>query len=117
MEHLRLHVEAKGHKLIVNSTKTIFYITINDVVQRVQYAQHMMDILKTQPLDMIIFADETTLEESPHPKGMTIHIDTHALWQLMHGMQCMTRHTFHAAKMSHAHASLLVNQCNDTPCK
>lgn len=83
LHHFRQHVEANGHKLILNSTKTIFYIAVNDVVQRVHYAQHMMDALKTQPLDMIIFVDETTLEESPHPKGMTMHYNNHALWQHM----------------------------------
>ena len=69
MDHLRQHVESKGQKLIVNSTKTIFFITIDDVVQRVKFSSNLLPKLEHMPLDMIIFSDETTLEESPHPKG------------------------------------------------
>ena len=69
MHHLREHVESKGHKLIVNSTKTIFFITLKDVVKRVKFASSLLAELQQVPLDMLIFSDETTLEESPHPKG------------------------------------------------
>jgi hypothetical protein len=69
MHRLREHVESKGHKLIVNSTKTIFFITLKDVVQRVKFAASMLQELQQLPLAMLIFSDETTLEESPHPKG------------------------------------------------
>lgn len=73
LRHLARHIKAKGHRLIVNSTKTIFFITAADIMQRVNYAANMLNTLKTQPLDMVIFTDETTLEESPHPKGAVLH--------------------------------------------
>lgn len=80
MHHLREHVESKGHKLIVNSTKTIFFITLKDVVERVKFASSLLAELQHLPLDMLIFSDETTLEESPHPKGRS--------WlQTMHGSE------------------------------
>jgi hypothetical protein len=57
---------------------------------------------QTQPLDMLIFVDETTLEESPHPKGKLclsdgVHDDHVALFCSMltlgptdqsHGQKC-----------------------------
>lgn len=67
--HLKHHVRAMGHILIVDSSKTTFFLTVTDVVCRVKFAHLMADELCRHPADMVIFVDETTLEESPHPKG------------------------------------------------
>ena len=69
LQHLKAHVKEKGHILIVDSTKTTFFLTAQDVVDRVKFASMMLGKLQTQESDMIIFVDETTVEESPHPKG------------------------------------------------
>ena len=62
-------VTSIGHKLVVNSTNTIFLLTANDVTLRVMFATKMLGVLASTPLEMVIFTDETILEESPHPKG------------------------------------------------
>ena len=72
MRHLCDRVTSIGHKLVVNSTRTIFMLTAADVITRVKFAADMLAELEYQPLDMIIFIDETTLEEAPHPKGKFI---------------------------------------------
>ena len=69
MHHLRDHVTSIGHKLVVNSTRTIFMLTATDVITRVQFAVDMLAQLDNGHLDMFIFVDETTLEEASHPKG------------------------------------------------
>jgi hypothetical protein len=72
MSHLRTYVRAIGHKFVVNSTSTIFMLTADDVVKRVQFAVGEQEKLEGQSLDMAIFVDETTLEETPHPKGKLV---------------------------------------------
>ena len=69
LQHLKRHVRKTGHILIVDSTKTVFFITAGDVVERVKFAHKMVVDLESQEEGMIIFVGETTLEESPHPKG------------------------------------------------
>jgi hypothetical protein len=69
LDHLKRHVRAMGHILIVDSTKTTFFLTATDVVSRVKFAHLMVEELRSHPADMVIYVDETTLEESPHPKG------------------------------------------------
>lgn len=80
---LREYVLKQGHKLITNSTKTIFYITVNDAKAREQYARDMLEELQLEGrLRMMIFVDETQLEESPHPKGKMV-------CTTLHGNTCM----------------------------
>jgi hypothetical protein len=69
MHHLRDHVISIGHKLVVNSTRTIFMLTATDVITRLQFAANMLAELEHGHSRMLIFIDETTLEEAPHPKG------------------------------------------------
>jgi hypothetical protein len=69
MKHLRQYVEGQGHRLITNSTKTTFFLAISDVGARLKYCKQMLEALHSSPLSALIFSDETTLEESPHPKG------------------------------------------------
>jgi hypothetical protein len=69
LQHLKRHVKSMGHILIVDSTKTVFFLTAPDIVGRVTFANMMISRLAGRTPDFIIFIDETTLEESPHPKG------------------------------------------------
>jgi hypothetical protein len=69
LQHLKQYVKGLGHILIVDSTKTTFFLTAGDVVVRVKFAHKMIAALQGRTVDMIIYVDETTLEESPHPKG------------------------------------------------
>jgi hypothetical protein len=69
MRHFRDYVKSRGHILIVNSTKTIFFLTINDVVDRVKFATSLLPEITDEQERMLIFVDETTLEKDPHPKG------------------------------------------------
>lgn len=70
LRHLHQYVKGQGHRLITNSVKTTFFITLSDVAARVAYAHAMLDELKaSKALDNIIFVDEVIVEESPHPKG------------------------------------------------
>jgi len=73
LAHLKHHVRGMGHVLIVDSTKTTFFLTATDVVSRVKFAHSMAEELRRHPADMVIYVDETTVEESPHPKG-EVHV-------------------------------------------
>jgi hypothetical protein len=72
MEHLRQYIKSQGHRLITNSVKTTFFLTLTDVVDRLKYARMWDERLKSPgALGSIIFVDEVTYEEHPHPKGKT----------------------------------------------
>ena len=72
MEHLRKYILSQGHRLITNSVKTTFFLTLTDIVDRLKYARMWEERLKAPgALDSVIFVDEVTLEEHPHPKGVT----------------------------------------------
>lgn len=72
LRRLKEHVGSQGHRLITNSTKTIFYITPKDAKEREQFSAAMMKELEQVDLSTLIFIDETQLEESPHPKGKMV---------------------------------------------
>jgi hypothetical protein len=69
MQHLGAFILKKGHRLITNCTKTTFFISDHDAQARVEYAKWWLAKLDTVPLTCLVFVDEITLEESPHPKG------------------------------------------------
>lgn len=69
LNHLHNYVKSLGYKVTVNNTKTIFFLSAADIVKRVKFAAELLPELGPEALDMVIFIDETTLEESPHPKG------------------------------------------------
>jgi len=73
----KAYCEGRGEPLTVNSTRTTFYLATNDYPIRAAYAKSMLELLKTRPLKRLIFVDEVTLEECPHPKGK----------QLLHAFQ------------------------------
>lgn len=65
-EKTRRFVTPTGLKLVVNSTNTTILLTAEDVILGVRCALHMRAELAHKPLEMVIFVDETTLEEAPH---------------------------------------------------
>lgn len=70
--HLKLYIKKKGYKLISNYRRTTFHLSMSDKVIRLAHARHMLQILDKGLLSNLIFSDEVTLEESPHPKGKPI---------------------------------------------
>jgi len=70
LSRLRQHVRMKGHQLIANCTKTLFYLSDKDEMDRLAFAEEMRERLRTSTsLKNIWWIDETTIEEDPHPKG------------------------------------------------
>lgn len=69
MKCFHAYVKHKGLKLITNSMKTIFLLTKDDVRDRYSYAAQLLPRMTSAQLEMVIFVDETTMEECPHPKG------------------------------------------------
>jgi hypothetical protein len=64
------HVAAQGLTLQVGATSTIFRITEESASERYSVAQALLQLASTEAaLQEFIFVDETTFEESPHPKG------------------------------------------------
>ena len=51
---------------------------------RVDYAVKLLPILDEKQLEMTVFVDETTEEESPHPKGKCGFTAVHAC--VLHGL-------------------------------
>lgn len=70
--HLKQYIKKKGHKLISNYRRTTFHLSMSDKVIRLTHARYMLQILDKGLLSNLIFSDEVTLEESPHPKGKAI---------------------------------------------
>jgi hypothetical protein len=69
LKHLKEYCRRTSRVLVVNSTKALFFLKDADAVARVSYATSLLQELEDQQLDNVIFVDETTHEESPHPKG------------------------------------------------
>lgn len=70
MQHFKQYVVERGHTLTITSTSTEFYIAVPDVKARLDFARTMTQELRDRSLNHLIWADETILEEYPHPKGM-----------------------------------------------
>jgi transposase len=66
---LRQHVHSKGWTINMQSTKSLHYISDQDRVERLKYSKDMLERLECNPNMILIFCDETTYEQSPHPKG------------------------------------------------
>lgn len=67
--HLREHVHSQGRYINTTSQRTIFLLAASDYPARLEFAASMLELLKTIKLEDIIFVEETTWEEGPHPKG------------------------------------------------
>jgi hypothetical protein len=64
------YVAAQDLTLQVGATSTIFRITEESALERYSKAQALLRLVPTDAaLQDFIFTDETTFEESPHPKG------------------------------------------------
>jgi len=76
-QHFKSCVASLGHRLTVNSTSTLPFLRATDKPERVKYCKAMLAVLKYRPLEDFWFVDETTVEESPHPKGAQPHCRGH----------------------------------------
>lgn len=69
---------AQGTPLTVNSVGTVFYLPDSDIGCRLEYARYVLKLMQDTEnpvnLDQLIFVDEVSLEECPHPKGELIHV-------------------------------------------
>jgi hypothetical protein len=64
------YVAAQDLTLMVGDTSTIFRITEESALERYNVAQELLQLASTDAeLQQFVFEDETTFEESPHPKG------------------------------------------------
>jgi hypothetical protein len=69
---LKAYVHQLGHKLNTHSGASTFFLASSDFMMRVKFAKEVMnDAEDPECLKYCIFVDETTVEESPHPKGTT----------------------------------------------
>lgn len=68
-EKLKKHIASKGCTLQMSSTKSVFYLSEGDMQTRLKYCKGMLSQLIRDSLDHLMFADETTLEDAPHPKS------------------------------------------------
>jgi hypothetical protein len=66
---LRQHVKEQGMYMNTTSTSTVFLLAEQDKAERVKFCKDALQLLNTTSLDDIVFVDETTVEECPHPKG------------------------------------------------
>lgn len=69
LERLKEYAKARGHQLDTTSTHTIFMITPTHAKARLAFCTHMLQQVKTKPLDRWWFEDETQLAERAHHKG------------------------------------------------
>jgi hypothetical protein len=68
--HFKEYEAAQGLTLQVGETSTIFRITEESANERESEARKLLQLAPTDAaLQDFIFVDETTFEESPHPKG------------------------------------------------
>lgn len=67
---LRAYAAAQDLTLLVGDTSTIFRITEDSADDRHKVARELLGLASTDAqLQQFVFVDETTFEESPHPKG------------------------------------------------
>jgi len=68
--HFKEYLAAQDLTLQVGEASTIFRITEESALERSSMAQTLLEMAPTDAaLHDFIFVDETTFEESPHPKG------------------------------------------------
>jgi hypothetical protein len=66
----REYLAEEGLTLQVGATRTIFRITEESASERLSVARKLLSLVPNEAaLQDFIFEDETTFEESPHPKG------------------------------------------------
>ena len=108
------HIAAQGLTLQVGSTSTIFRITEESALERYSVAQSLLQLVPNDAaLQDFIFEDETTFEESPHPKGKCERKVFSTFAGLEAGWWAITR-----AVHCQLHKALLItlNGCSATAC-
>jgi hypothetical protein len=68
LEKLKEYVAQHGHKLNTSSRASTFFLAKSDIKDRVKFCREMLATMQQQ-LHSLVFVDETTIEESSHPKG------------------------------------------------
>jgi hypothetical protein len=69
------YLAAHDLTLQVGATSTIFRITEDSALERLSVSGNLLQLLTTgAQLQDFVFVDETTFEESPHPKGRCQHV-------------------------------------------
>lgn len=69
LQAFKAYCHAQGTNLIVNSQTCLHFLQLLDYPARAAYCAEMQNIMCTLSLDQMVFVDEVTLEECPHPKG------------------------------------------------
>jgi hypothetical protein len=67
-EALQQYLQERDMFLAVGKT-TIFRITDKNAKERVAFVRQYIPLLEKWGLENVVIVDETTIEESPHPKG------------------------------------------------
>lgn len=86
------YVESQGCTLLTHDTATTFAIKEQSAEERVTVSKELLCLMDSSvPLENWIFEDETTIEESPHPKGeaavhMHLRVSRHAWSQASMGL-------------------------------
>lgn len=68
MERLKEYVAQHGHKLNTSSTANTFFLAKKDIKDRLAFCKENLPMVE-HSLHSLLFVDETTIEESAHPKG------------------------------------------------
>lgn len=69
VSHLHAYVTKMGHQLIMDCSKTTFFLLKEDHMARCIYCAKMQERLVTRTLADLVFVDETQLAAAPPPKG------------------------------------------------
>lgn len=67
---LREYIKKQGYKLCYHHRRRTFMITHSSAKQREAFATEMLQCLESKDVGCYCFPDETTIEKSPHPKGI-----------------------------------------------
>lgn len=113
----KAYVRRQGHTLSTHDTETTFAIKEQTAAERLRVSKELLHMMETSvPLENWIFEDETTIEESPHPKGeVAVHAHVYVwmpCWTPYHNMNapacCCT--AMHAVKLHNCCCWLLYQQ-------
>lgn len=78
MRRWKEHLKSQGHTLRPRYTGTMFLICKEDQPKRVAFATKLLQLLKERGINSCVFVDETTIEQSPHPKSGRPCLRSHA---------------------------------------
>lgn len=69
LQHFKAYVKEQGYTLLTNYRKTTFYLSPRDITHRLAWSNEQLQRLDLGYLENMVFEDEVTLEQCPHPKG------------------------------------------------